>query len=252
MLVRHAGGPAVGPTKPQLLFSEIMRNQILRKPVLVTLSGAMTIIAILLADCIPWSHLNSLLQTGTDFTIADPKNGVIMPDGMWFWPAKGVGRECDNCLASILKSNDPWDPKHHPKAYMLHCVYQSECKKAWAPQKLKHVQRDPHQSTALRSNEISDESEKKIDLMQFELNWKKAQLFASFFGPPDSKLPKVTVLTDWVPPVDPTGPSATSFPASSSVSAFFSVSRSRIFHCARYFVFVTHKVKQERVQRCEM
>ena len=90
----------------------------------------MTITAIFLAGCIPWLHLIGLLQIGTDFTIGDPKNGVILPDVCWLWPAKGVGRECDNCLASILKSNETWGPKHHPNAYMLHCVYQSECRTA--------------------------------------------------------------------------------------------------------------------------
>ena len=86
-------------------------------------------------------------------------------------------------------------------------------------------------------------------LMQFKLNWKKAQLFASFFGPPDSKLPKVTVLTDWVPPVVHL---QRAFLQANPFS-FSSPSHDPVFsQCTTVCFLLTHKVKQETVKQREM
>jgi hypothetical protein len=181
-----------------------MRNLLYKKPVLATLSGALAAVTILIADCIHWPSVVGLLQSGTEFIFSDPQNGVVLPDGKWFWPSKGVGPECNSCLASIIKANEPWKAKKNPTEHMLRCVYKADCKHSWDGTKLKHVSFEP--SLAKTNPRVSDEAkERESDWRQFELNWKKAQLFASYFGAPGSKPGKLEVLTEWVPPVDPTG-----------------------------------------------
>ena len=181
-----------------------MRKIIWAKPVLATLTGAIAAVALLIADCIQWSSVAALLQAGTEFIIADPQNGVVLPDGTWFWPAKGVGPDCNTCLASILKTNEPWGERKHPRTNILRCVYKPECKRAWEGTKLKKSIFESSQLLPVKGEILNEESERELDWKQFDLNWRKAQLFSSFFGAPEVKSSK-PVLTEWVPPVDPTG-----------------------------------------------
>ena len=167
----------------------------------------------LLADYIPWSHLNSLLQIGTDFTIANSKNGVIMPDGIWIGTAEGVGRECKICLASILKSKAPLKAPSK-------CIYVALCapirmQKGAGVLKLKHVQRDQH-----RKRDQRGEQEKNVpDAVQAQLE--EGTALRKFLRAPRQQAAQ-SHRAHRLGPAG--GPSATSFPASQSVFFFFSVS----------------------------
>jgi hypothetical protein len=178
-----------------------MRNQEwIRRPVTIAALGMIAIatVALINTDQTQWPGLDSLLLASQEFIADDPKNGIVLPDGIWFWPAKGVGGECNSCLTSILEINKPWISRRSAKSNMLNCVYKKECKKVWASSKLKRTD-DPH------SQQSGDKDpEKELDKRQFYLNWDKAQLFAKFFGAPNRHSP-TAVLTEWVPPVDPTG-----------------------------------------------
>jgi hypothetical protein len=183
-----------------------MRNlqEWIRIPITIAALGIIAIatVALIKTDGTQWLSLASLLQSAShEFIVDDPKNGLVLPDGIWFWPAKGIGRECNSCLASILQINKPWASRKSAKSNMLNCIYKKECKRAWASSKLKHTDETHSQQSA------DKDPEKELDKRQFYLNWEKAQLFAKFFGDPGQHS-QTAVLTEWVPPVDPTGQTA--------------------------------------------
>jgi hypothetical protein len=155
-------------------------------------------------------------QEENDFINNDPSNGAVLLDGSWFWPAQGVGTECNVCMKDILKKRHPWilNEKSHPED-ALSCVFYKDCRKASTDALIRALGGGGTTSITMRlfssRNAIKESPEQlmysanALDRRQYDLNWQKAQLFARHFGNPASQHPPPIVLTEWTPPLDPVG-----------------------------------------------
>ena len=226
---RHPGGgavkvvavPAAGPNTTagsEHLFlnaSEILMKEMYRRK-LVLGASSVTILALVLIYCdsSKWPFVQTLVQS-PGFLGDQPLNDDILYDGKWFWPAKGVGSECNSCMLNILKQHQPWILRQRSYAEdALSCVYSVKCRKAATSALMDSLHdsdpRASEESLAARKNAADESPEQmlytafKLDQRQYDLNWRRAQAFSRLLGGPSQSPPPI-VLTEWVPPLDPVG-----------------------------------------------
>ena len=184
-----------------------------RKFSVAVLGTVMVVLLLAFSDSSSWPHFQTLLSSST--SSSDPQTNDVLFNGMWFWPAKGVGSECNTCMSNVLKQHHPWNLKQRSYAEdALSCVYTAHCRKAATAALIDSLHdSDPHtsiESLSDHTNAMEESPEQmmytafKLDRRQYDLNWKRAQAFTRVLGGPSQNPPPI-VLTEWVPPLDPVG-----------------------------------------------
>jgi hypothetical protein len=115
---------------------------------------------------------------------------------------------CSKCMEHILEANKPWTTSHLDAEYALSCASEGACAAQVLASTAHPYPTGRTMSLAARESAALAPSKeqlaydgKQLDKQQLELNWKRARVFAQYFGPPKPQKQDL-VLTNWVVPLD--------------------------------------------------
>lgn len=120
---------------------------------------------------------------------------------------------CAKCMASILDKNKPWKTSFFDAGHALSCAGEGACAAQVLAAASSNRAAGASSTTSLAASEAATlgpskeqlaYDAKQLDKEQLALNWKRARVFAHYFGAPDAKKQDL-VLADWVVPLDTKG-----------------------------------------------